>query len=131
MNIRNGITRLLVSDFNACFVFYKDIMGFPIVTHDEKGGYAEFKVGDMRFALFKRQDMAEIVGNTAKPPQAECQDQSALIFNVSDVEEAYQELRHKGVQFTITPMNNPNYSIKTAYLRDPDGMLIGLYQMLN
>jgi hypothetical protein len=27
-------------------------------------------------------------------------------------------------------MNNPYFGIKTAYLRDPDGTLIGLYEFL-
>ena len=96
----------------------------------EQEGYAEFKAGDMRLSLFRRQEMAEIINNANKPSHAECQDNVALIFTVSDLDDAYQQIRHKGVKFETEPMNNPYYGIKTAYLRDPDGTLIGLFQFL-
>lgn len=130
MNFRNGNTRLLVSDFKACFLFYRDVLEFDVTAEDEKGGYAEFKVGDMRFSLFSRQEMAEIIGNDHKPSRAESQDNVALIFTVPDLDEAYQQLKHKGVKFTTEPLNNPYYGIRTAYLRDPNETLIGLYQLV-
>jgi predicted enzyme related to lactoylglutathione lyase len=74
--------------------------------------------------------MAQIINNTHKPPHAECQDNVALIFTVANLDEVYQTIRHKGVKFTAEPMSNPYYGIKTAYLRDPDGTLIGLFQPL-
>lgn len=130
MKVRSAYTRLLVNDFQACLLFYKDVMEFEVTVEDEKAGYAEFKVEDMRLALFRRQEMAEIIGNAHKPSHAECQDNVALIFTVPDLEETYQQLRHKKVKFTTEPMNNPYYGIKTAYLRDPDGTLLGLFQLL-
>jgi predicted enzyme related to lactoylglutathione lyase len=123
-------TRLLVKDWKASFLFYKDVMEFDVAVKDEEDGYAEFKAGDMRLSIFRRQEMAQLIHNADKPPHAECQDTVALIFTVHDVEEEYQQLRHKGVKFIAPPMNNPYFGIKTAYLRDPDGTLIGLYQLL-
>ncbi len=130
MKVHSAYTRLLVSDFKACFLFYKDVMEFEVTVDDEEDGYAEFKVGDMKLSLFRRQEMADLIHNARKPADAECQDKVALIFTVYDVEEEYQKLTHKGVKFTTAPMNNPYFGIKTAYLRDPDGALIGLYQFL-
>ncbi|MBD1908706.1 VOC family protein [Funiculus sociatus GB2-A5] len=124
-------TRLLVKDLKACFDFYKDVMEFDVTVEDEKSGYAEFKAGDMRLSLFRRQEMAQMIGNADKPENAECQDKVALVFTVHDVDQVYHKLRHKGVNFTTEPMSNPYYGIKTAYLRDPDGNLIGLYQSLD
>ncbi len=49
---------------------------------------------------------------------------------MSDLEEVYQQLRHREIQFTTQPLSNPSYGIKTAYLRDPDGNLIGLFQQM-
>ncbi len=130
MKVRSAYTRLLVNEFKACFLFYKDVMEFDVTVENEQNGYAEFKAGDMRLSLFRRQEMAEIIRNAHKPSHAECQDNVALIFTVPDLDEVYQQLQHKGVKFTAEPMNNPYYGIKTAYLRDPDGTLIGLYQFL-
>jgi predicted enzyme related to lactoylglutathione lyase len=130
MQVGTAYTRLLVSDLEASFRFYKEVMEFEVKMDSLEDGYAEFKVGDMKLSLFKRQEMAQMIGNSSKPPHAECQDNVALIFTVHDVTEEYQKLTHKGVKFTAEPMNNPYYGIKTAYLRDPDGTLIGLFQLL-
>ncbi|MDZ7956442.1 MAG: VOC family protein [Aulosira sp. DedQUE10] len=130
MKVGLGYTRLLVNNWEACFLFYKDIMEFDIAVADEEGKYAEFKAANMRLAISQRQEMAHLIYNTNKPPHAECQDSVALIFTVNDVEEEYQRLKHKGVTFTVAPMNNPYFGIKTAYLRDPDDTLIGLYEFL-
>ena len=130
MNIQSAYTRLLVCDFKACFLFYRDLLEFDVVIDDENNGYAEFKAGDMRLSLFNRQEMAEILGNTLKPSSVQSQDTVALIFVVPDLDETCHKLRHKGVQFTTEPMTKPDYAIKTVYLRDPDGTLIGLYQTL-
>lgn len=130
MNINSAITRLLVSDLEACFVFYRDVMEFNAKFEAIEEGYAEFEVGEMKLALFRRQEMAEIVGYAHKPSQVDSQDRVVLIFTVPDLDEACQQLKHKGVTFTAAPMSNPYYGIKTAYLRDPDGTLIGLFQAL-
>ncbi|GAB1543931.1 VOC family protein [Scytonema sp. NUACC21] len=130
MKVALAYTRLLVKDWKACFLFYKDVMGFDVAVADEEGGYGEFKAGDMRLSIFRRQEMAQMIHNADKPAHAECQDTVALIFTVQDLEEEYQRLRHKGVPFAAAPISNPCYGMKTAYLRDPDGTLIGLYQYL-
>lgn len=130
MKVGVAYTRLLVKDWKACFLFYKEVIEFDVAVVDEEAGYAEFKAGDMRLTLFRRQEMAQMIHNADKPAHAECQDTVALVFVVQDLEEEYQRLRHKGVHFTAAPMNNPYYGMKTAYLRDPDSTLIGLYQFL-
>ena len=130
MKVSSAYTRLLVNDFKACFLFYKDVMEFDVTVDDDQSGYAEFKVGDMKLSLFRRQEMAQIIRNADKPSHAECQDDVSLIFVVPNLDEVCHRIRHKGIEFTVEPMNNPYYGIKTAYLRDPDGTLIGLFQPL-
>ncbi len=130
MKIGSAYTRLLVSDLKASFEFYRDVMQFEVKIENLEDGYAEFKVGEMRLSLFRRQEMAQMIANTQKPPHAECQDNVALVFTVHDLEEEYEKLIHQGVNFTTSPMNNPYYGLKTAYLRDPDGTLIGLFELL-
>ncbi|MBD1877435.1 VOC family protein [Coleofasciculus sp. FACHB-T130] len=131
MKVKSAYTRLLVTDIEACFLFYRDVMQFKVNVEDFTSGYAEFEAGDMKLALFRRKEMAEMIGNDQKPSSAECQDKVVLIFTVPNLDEAYHDLRHKGIEFTTDPMTNPYYGMKTAYLRDPDGNLIGLYQFLD
>lgn len=130
MDIKSAITRLLVSDLEACFLFYRDVMEFKVNIEALEDGYAEFAAAEMTFALFRRQEMAQFVGTANKPSQADCQDRMALIFTVADLDKTHHQLRSKGVNFSAEPMSNPYYGIKTAYLRDPDGTLIGLFQRL-
>lgn len=130
MKVKTSYTRLLVSDLEACFLFYRDVMEFSVTIEDLKEGYAEFAVADMKLALFRRQEMAEMIRNTDKPSDVECQDRVVLTFTIPDLDEVYHQLRHKGIKFTTEPLTNPYYGIKTAYLRDPDGTLIGLFQTI-
>ena len=130
MKIRAAYTRILVSDLETCFNFYRDVMEFKVNMEALRDGYAEFAAGDMRLALFRRQEMAEMIGNENKPTHAECQDKLVLVFTVADLEEECKQLKHKGVKFTKEPLSNPSYSLKTAYLRDPDENLIGLFQQI-
>lgn len=115
-------TRLLIKDYQACFLFYRDTMGFEVTWDD--GDYASFQDGDLRMAIFKRQMMAEAIGNIDKPNDANCQDKIALIFEVADVDEYHHQLQEKGVQFVKAPLDYPSWGIRAAYFRDPDGNLI-------
>jgi catechol 2,3-dioxygenase-like lactoylglutathione lyase family enzyme len=120
---RNSVhARLLVKDYQACLHFYRDILEFEVNWDD--GDYAGFQDGDMRLAIFKRDMQAEAIGNTDKPLDAECQDKLALIFEVQDVDAYHQHLKSKGVQFIKAPLDYPDWGIRAAYFRDPDGNLI-------
>lgn len=128
MEVKISYTRLLVADLQACFEFYRDVMEFKVIMEALEDGYAEFTTPDMRLSLFRRQEMAQIIGNDRQPLTVECQDRVALIFTIPNLDAVYQHLKTKGVQFVTEPLNNPYYSLKTVYLRDPDGTLIGLFQ---
>ena len=120
---RNSVhARLLVKDYQACLRFYRDILEFEVNWDD--GDYAGFQDGDMRLAIFKRDMQAEAIGNADRPLDAECQDKLVLIFEVQDVDDHYQYLKSKGVQFIQEPLDFPSWGIRAAYFRDPDGNLI-------
>ncbi len=130
MNFRFAVTRLLVTNFEECFGFYHDVLGFDYQAGDETGPYVEFKTGDTLLALFDRGYMALVVGAGGKPSEADCQDSAALIFSVDSVDDAYKVLQIKGVDFLTEPKNRPDWGIRTVHLRDPAGNLIEIYSPL-
>lgn len=54
MKVSSAYTRLLVSDLEACFLFYKDVMEFEVKQEDIEDGYAEFVIGNMRRAFISQ-----------------------------------------------------------------------------
>ena len=131
MPIRFTHTRLLVSKFEACFLFYRDVLGLVPAFGDEKGPYADFEGTPGRLALFSRQMMAEVVGRAAEPAAVEAQDRVALIFAVDDVDAEYERLKALGVTFAALPANRPDWGLRSANFRDPDGNLIEINRDLS
>jgi catechol 2,3-dioxygenase-like lactoylglutathione lyase family enzyme len=124
--------RLLVTDFPGSFRFYRDVMGFPVHWGNEQGGYASFHVGQgesFMLAIFPRAEMAAAVGAAHLPVQAGCQDRAALIVQTGDVDAMAGELRARGADVSA-PQDRPDWGIRVAYLRDPDGNLIELFSDL-
>jgi catechol 2,3-dioxygenase-like lactoylglutathione lyase family enzyme len=117
-------TRLLVANFKGCFLFYRDLLGFEVTWGSESDVYAEFKAGEVTLDLFARSLMATVVSMEQVPPYASCQDRVALIFAVENVDEAYQTLRQRGAIFMTEPIDQPEWGVRTAHFRDPDGNLL-------
>jgi lactoylglutathione lyase len=119
--------RLLVNDFDACFRFYKDVMGFHVQWGDEASGYAEFRGrGEALVALFSRQAMAETLGMEELPSEAACQDRAMLVFEAADLDSKVEALRARGAQFVSELQDRPDWGIRSIHLRDPEGNLIEL-----
>jgi len=57
-------TRLLIKDFQACFHYYRDILGFSVTWDD--GDYGSFQDGSIRLAIFKREMMAKAIHNEVR-----------------------------------------------------------------
>jgi catechol 2,3-dioxygenase-like lactoylglutathione lyase family enzyme len=123
--------RLLVSDFDGCFRFYRDVMQFQPDWGEEGSTYASFRTTPgAALSLFRRDHMAEAIDTADLPWITECQDRAALIFLVNDIEAEVKELRSRGAQFLSDPRDFPDWTIRAAYLRDPDGNLIELFSPL-
>jgi catechol 2,3-dioxygenase-like lactoylglutathione lyase family enzyme len=119
--------RLLVTDFDACVRFYRDVMGFQVAWGAEGAGYADFRNrGEAMVALFNRQDMAESLGLGHLPSDAPCQDKAVLVFEAADLDSMVEALKARGAQFITELQDRPDWGIRTTHLRDPDGNLIEL-----
>ena len=123
--------RLLVEDFDACFRFYKDLIGLEPVWGEEGGRYADFKAGNGTFvALFQRELMAAAVGAADLPASTPAQDRTVLVFEADNLDDTAARLRGQGAVFVTDPQDHPEWGIRTAHLRDPDGNLIELFTNL-
>lgn len=131
MNLEFRATRLLVFNYEDCFDFYKDILGFEVIYGDAQGEEADLRLGEMRLGLIKWQSMAALIGTkNTSPTDIINTDKVALIFVSSNLDESYRQLKDKGVKFITEPMYRSDWQIKTVYLRDPDENLIGIYQLV-
>lgn len=121
---RSPHVRLLVAKFPICFRFYRDILGLSARFGSEDGVYTEFEAGNQIIALYRREMMAEAVGTSGKPTATEAQDKAALILTTDSVDAAAERLRAKGIALVTEPQNRPEWGVRTAHFRDPDGNLI-------
>ncbi len=129
--IRLNNTRLLFADFPAMFRFYRDELGFKPTFGSEQDVYADFDAGGANVALFRRDLMAQAVGTQELPAETESQDRVALIFEAENVDAEYTRMCRQGVAFVTPPTDMPDWGIRTAHLRDPDGNLLEVFSPIS
>ena len=117
-------TRLLVVDYRACFRFYAQVLGLAPTFGDEESGYADFQAGDSSFALFSTREMAAAVGAGEAALEPSPLERVAVVFAVADVDEACRDLQARGAPLAAPPTDHPDWGIRTAHFRDPDGNLV-------
>ena len=124
--------RLLVKDYKKCFKFYTEQLGFVPTWGDVEGCYASFKVaeGIEGFAIFVSDFMAMAVGNADKTQLEGCREKSLVSFEVENVDETYQTLLAKGINFINQPTDMPDWGMRVVHLRDPEDNLIELFTPL-
>jgi lactoylglutathione lyase len=122
--------RLLVKDYRSSFYFYTEVLGLKCMWGDLESGYADLKTGDTQIALYDRQAMADAVGTGDLPGDANIQDRCSMIFEVESVDKTADALEKKGIELITEPQDRPEWGIRTAHLRDPDGNLIELFENL-
>lgn len=131
MQPRISQIRLLVTDFAACFRFYRDVLGLRVASGNENEVYADFHLTpEVGLALFRRDLMAAVVGTSAKPAHADAQDAAVVVFQVDNVDAAGDELKTKGVTLVAPPTDRPDWGIRTIQFRDPDGNLVEVFSTL-
>ena len=101
---------LWVKTFDACLIFYRDLLGLPLVSADEN--FAQFSTSGTYLYLHR-------LGEA--PP---LRDHSLEIhFAVPDVDQAYTELVRRGLKFESAPADMP-WGIRMAACRDPEGFQV-------
>ncbi len=133
-----------VSDIERSIEFYRDMLGMTLYRRQQ--GTAEYLATITGFpgvrlevALLKTPDgsgMLELLQYASHPAPPTDRDTNRpgnghLCFKVSNIQEACEELRQRGVRLISEPAEITAGIHKGAYgvyLRDPDGFTVELYQ---
>jgi lactoylglutathione lyase len=123
---------VLVSRFEETFAFYRDVLGLTVTWGEPGGNFASFTGtgGGSQVAIFRRHLMAEAIGTDHLPAAASAQDRVSLVFAVADVDAETARVTGLGAPLVAPPADRPAWGIRVAYVRDPDGTLIGLFRAL-
>ena len=114
--------RFLVDDFGAAYRFYRDQLGLePGFGSEDDPPYASFVAGDGAIAIFERGSQEQTV--ELRPPG----DSTLLVLEVDDVGAEVEAL---GEAVAAGPVDRGDWGGRVAYVRDPSGNLIELFQAI-
>jgi catechol 2,3-dioxygenase-like lactoylglutathione lyase family enzyme len=118
---------LLVEDMPRALDFYRDTLGLTVAA--DLGGFVELNANEhFLLSLFLRGAMRESEPGIALSPVAG--QHAALVFEVKGLGAYCADLSAKGVEFASGEADHPEWGLRTAFLRDPDGNLLCLYEGL-
>lgn len=128
LKLEGMVPLLQVFDMPQSIAFYRDVLGFEVVTSSPQRGQDDFDWG-----LLKLDDI-ELMLNRAfepadqpmepDPSRFAAHDDTALFFGCRDVDAAYADLWAKGID--VTPPREAPYGMRQIHLKDPDGYAICL-----
>ena len=124
LDIRGVTTLLQVYDMPTSVRFYRDVLGFEVVSTSPKMGedrfhWAQLRLGDAHLMLNTAYEFDDERPIPPDPARVAAHDDTGLFFDCPDVDAAYEELRRKGANVKL-PTTTP-YGMKQMYLHDPDG----------
>jgi catechol 2,3-dioxygenase-like lactoylglutathione lyase family enzyme len=124
MGIKFDMIGIFVDDLNKMVDFYKNVIGLDIEWNGE-GPYAEFKHEGIRFSMYERKELPQLLGITPEFPK-KLNGTFELAINVGkpeNVDTKYQELISKGGIEIYPPRDEP-WNMRSAMLTDPEGNII-------
>lgn len=138
-------TGYTVADIDRSITFYRDVLGFELIMQQEKsGGYLGEIVGypDARVKMAHMRpphgdhilELFQYLSPESRPARHEPKDigTAHVCYLVSDLDGLYRRLRESGIDgFHSPPVEvdtGVNKGGKALYLRDPDGLLVELFQ---
>ena len=137
-----GIT---VSDIDRSIEFYRDVLGMELESRTDMSGEfisnvvgvpgaslkgANMKAGDLILEMF--QYVAPVGGKQRASLRQSDVGHYHLAFQVDDIEDAYQKLTAKGVNFSEVPQyvpDGPAKGLGAIYFWDPDGIALEFIQV--
>ena len=150
--IAQGVSHIAVGvrDMDRSLGFYRDLLGFQVVRdeiqptsgtvlpalyhepHDER------RVATLYWKRGKGQAFLVLSEHSDKPVSGEPikLDQIGIhhfAFWVDDLPRVYEDLKAKGAEFVVPPTltTTPDGTFHSAFLRDPDGILVQLDELMD
>jgi predicted enzyme related to lactoylglutathione lyase len=111
-----GQVHVSVADVDRAVAFYRDVLGIPFMFRVPGQSMAFLNCGGTRLYL-------------GVPESEEYRSRAMLYFTVADVDEAYETLAGRGVEFLGPPHavhRSEATELRMAFFRDPDGNNLAL-----
>jgi catechol 2,3-dioxygenase-like lactoylglutathione lyase family enzyme len=124
MGVKFDMIGLFVENLHAMVDFYKNVIGIEIEWNGQ-GPYAEFKHEGIRFAMYERRNLPELLGRTPEFTK-ELNGTFELAINVGNpenVDSKFEGIIKKGGKEIYGPRNEP-WKMRSAMIADPEGNLI-------
>ncbi len=122
--------RLLVNNFEDCYLFYKDILGLTPVFGDSKDNYASFKTSTgYSIGMFKKQLQYQAMGLSSNNINTDRQN-TMFIIEVDNLIQLKANLLNKRVAILVDITERPDWGLKTLHISDPEGNIIEFFQPL-
>ncbi len=121
LNPQLWYVNVFVSDLKRAVEFYQNTLGLPLQFQEERFGYASFAPEGVRLGIARvdpnQPESSSLVGR-----------HTGVGFGVPDLSAAYEQLKARGVRFTMVPTKQP-WGGFMATFADPDGNIFYLDQL--
>lgn len=107
---------LTVKNFEASLDFYKNVLELPTDYIDQKGKFANFKVGETSLAIFQKDKATGMFPAKYMKPAGGF----LMSYQAKDLKTECKKLEAKGVKIFEGPKET-SWGQKVAYFQDPDG----------
>ena len=124
MGIKFDMIGIFVDDLHRMVDFYKNVVGLEIEWNGE-GPYSEFKHEGIRFSMYSRKELPQLLGTTPDFPQ-KLNGSFELAINVGNPENVdvkFNEMIAKGAKEIYAPRDEP-WKMLSAMITDPEGNII-------
>ena len=112
---------VMVSNMKRSVNFYRDLLGLPLES--ESPEWAEFKTGKTVLALHGGGKPTSHTGDATAGT-------ASIGFYVENLDEKFNELKRRGVVFSMLPSRREGEGIKLAVCIDPDGLPISIAEQI-
>jgi catechol 2,3-dioxygenase-like lactoylglutathione lyase family enzyme len=124
MGIKFDMIGLFVNDLHGMVEFYRDVLGLETEWNGE-GPYAEFRHEGIRFSMYERKRLPELIGQTPSYPDG-INGTLELAIDLShfeDVDLEFKRLLNAGARPVYEPRDEP-WGMRSSMITDPEGNLI-------
>jgi catechol 2,3-dioxygenase-like lactoylglutathione lyase family enzyme len=124
MGTRIDMIGVFVNDLKNMVAFYRDVLGFEI-NWDGQGPYAEFTNEGVRFSMYERSQLPDLLGQSpAYPGGLNGTFELAIDFPTSaDADKEYLRIIQAGAKPVYAPRDEP-WGMHSSMVADPEGNLV-------